>query len=90
MAPKQRTRLTFENRTPRINSTLKEAGSRRILRATRNPKMNDTVLRRETQWPPPAVASECKADKSWNTFETTSFGHAVMLDQPEWRVEAIE
>jgi hypothetical protein len=26
---------------------------------------------------------ECKADKSWSTFETAS-AHIVMLDAPEW------
>lgn len=28
--------------------------------------------------------AECKADKSWRTFEVTSSGHDVMVDAPEW------
>src|SRR5262252_9645876 len=28
--------------------------------------------------------AECKADKSWRTFETTAAGHDVMVDAPDW------
>jgi pimeloyl-ACP methyl ester carboxylesterase len=30
--------------------------------------------------------AECKADKTWKTFETTASGHDVMVDAPEWLV----
>jgi pimeloyl-ACP methyl ester carboxylesterase len=32
--------------------------------------------------------ADCKADKSWRTFETTA-GHDVMVDAPEWLVEVM-
>ena len=28
--------------------------------------------------------AECKADKSWRTFEPTNCGHDVMVDAPQW------
>jgi hypothetical protein len=28
--------------------------------------------------------AECKADKTWRTFEVTTTGHDVMIDAPEW------
>jgi pimeloyl-ACP methyl ester carboxylesterase len=28
--------------------------------------------------------AECKADKTWRTFEATNSGHDVMVDQPAW------
>ena len=30
------------------------------------------------------ACAECKADKSWRTFETATSGHDVMVDEPEW------
>jgi hypothetical protein len=33
--------------------------------------------------------AECKADKSWRTFETTASGHDVMIDAPEWLVDIL-
>ena len=33
--------------------------------------------------------AECKADKTWKTFETTTAGHDVMIDAPEWLVEIL-
>jgi hypothetical protein len=33
--------------------------------------------------------AECKADKSWNTFETATPGHAVMLDEPQWLADIL-
>lgn len=33
--------------------------------------------------------AECKADKTWKTFETTTSGHDVMVDAPEWLVDII-
>jgi hypothetical protein len=32
--------------------------------------------------------ADCKADKSWRTFETTA-GHDVMVDAPEWLVDVM-
>jgi hypothetical protein len=47
------------------------------IRATRNPSpIFDKAL------------AECKADKSWRTFETPS-SHTVMLDIPEWLTEIL-
>ena len=47
---------------------------------------------RAANYPQPAfdkALAECKADKSWKTFETTSAGHDVMIDAPEWLVEIL-
>jgi pimeloyl-ACP methyl ester carboxylesterase len=33
--------------------------------------------------------AECKADKSWKTFETTDAGHDVMVDAPGWLVDVL-
>jgi Alpha/beta hydrolase family len=33
--------------------------------------------------------AECKADKSWRTFETTAAAHDVMVDAPEWLTEIL-
>jgi hypothetical protein len=33
--------------------------------------------------------AECKADKSWRTFETTASGHDVMVDAPEWLADIL-
>jgi pimeloyl-ACP methyl ester carboxylesterase len=33
--------------------------------------------------------AECKADKNWQTFETTTAGHDVMVDDPDWLVEIL-
>ena len=27
---------------------------------------------------------ECKADKSWTVLENMTFGHAVMVNEPDW------
>src|SRR5262249_55457243 len=42
---------------------------------------------RAPNYPQPAfdrAFAECKADKSWRTFETTAAGHDVMVDAPDW------
>jgi hypothetical protein len=42
---------------------------------------------RAPKYPQPAfdkAYAECKADKSWRTFETTTAGHDVMVDDPAW------
>src|SRR5262245_1350244 len=47
---------------------------------------------RATKYPQPAfdkAYAECKADKSWRTFETTAAGHDVMVDTPEWLVDIL-
>jgi pimeloyl-ACP methyl ester carboxylesterase len=31
----------------------------------------------------------CKADKTWQTFETTTAGHDVMVDEPQWLVDIL-
>ncbi len=33
--------------------------------------------------------AECKADATWQTFETATAGHDVMIDAPEWLVEIL-
>lgn len=33
--------------------------------------------------------AECKADKTWRTFETNTSGHDVMIDEPEWLVDIL-
>ena len=33
--------------------------------------------------------AECKADKTWRTFEATNSGHDVMVDAPEWLVDVL-
>jgi pimeloyl-ACP methyl ester carboxylesterase len=33
--------------------------------------------------------AECKADKSWQAFETTTAGHDVMVDDPDWLTEIV-
>jgi pimeloyl-ACP methyl ester carboxylesterase len=50
-----------------------------------------TYIRASNQ-PNPAfdeALTECKADKSWRTFETTASGHDVMIDAPEWLVDIL-
>src|SRR5262245_729192 len=47
---------------------------------------------RATKYPQPAfdkAYAECKADKSWRTFETTAAGHDVMVDTPDWLAEVL-
>jgi pimeloyl-ACP methyl ester carboxylesterase len=47
---------------------------------------------RAPKYPQPAfdkAYAECKADKSWQTFETTSAGHDVMVDDPQWLTEIL-
>jgi pimeloyl-ACP methyl ester carboxylesterase len=47
---------------------------------------------RAAQYPQPAfdqALAECKADKSWRTFEATNSGHDVMVDAPEWLVDVL-
>ena len=47
---------------------------------------------RAVRYPQPAfdkAYAECKADKTWTTFETTAAGHDVMVDAPEWLVEVL-
>ena len=41
---------------------------------------------RAPKYPQPAfdkAYAECKADKTWQTFETTTAGHDVMVDDPD-------
>ena len=47
---------------------------------------------RAPNYPQPAFEqafAECKADKSWRTFETTAAGHDVMVDAPDWLAEVL-
>jgi pimeloyl-ACP methyl ester carboxylesterase len=47
---------------------------------------------RAAAYPQPAfekALAECKADKTWKTFETTDSGHDVMVDAPEWLVDIL-
>jgi pimeloyl-ACP methyl ester carboxylesterase len=47
---------------------------------------------RAPKYPQPAfdkAYAECKADKSWKTFEAPAAGHDVMVDTPEWLVEIL-
>jgi hypothetical protein len=46
---------------------------------------------RAMKFPNPAfdkALAECKADKSWNTFEIDC-GHVIMLDAPQWLAETL-
>src|SRR5262245_34353560 len=48
---------------------------------------------RAPKYPQPAfdqALSDCKADKSWRTFETTEAGHEVMVDAPQWLVDILD
>jgi pimeloyl-ACP methyl ester carboxylesterase len=50
-----------------------------------------TYIRAPT-YPQPAfdkAYAECKADKTWQTFETTTAGHDVMVDDPAWLTEIL-
>jgi pimeloyl-ACP methyl ester carboxylesterase len=33
--------------------------------------------------------ADCKADKTWQTFEITTAGHDVMIDDPDWLTEIL-
>jgi pimeloyl-ACP methyl ester carboxylesterase len=47
---------------------------------------------RAAKYPQPAfdqALAECKADKSWRTFEATDSGHDVMVDAPQWLVDVL-
>ena len=33
--------------------------------------------------------ADCKADKTWQTFEITTAGHDVMVDDPDWLTEIL-
>jgi pimeloyl-ACP methyl ester carboxylesterase len=47
---------------------------------------------RAPKYPQPAfdqALAECKADKSWRTFETTEAGHDVMVDAPQWLADIL-
>ena len=33
--------------------------------------------------------AECKTDKTWQTFETTTAGHDVMVDDPDWLTDIL-
>jgi hypothetical protein len=47
---------------------------------------------RASKYPQPAfdkAFAECKADKTWRTFETTTAGHDVMVDAPEWLTDIL-
>ena len=36
-----------------------------------------------------AALAECKADKSWRTFEVDNAGHDVMVDAPDWLTDVL-
>ena len=47
---------------------------------------------RAAKYPQPAfdqALAECKADKSWRTFQATDSGHDVMVDAPQWLVDVL-
>ena len=47
---------------------------------------------RAPKYPQPAfdkALAECKADKSWKTYETADAGHDVMVDAPGWLVDIL-
>ena len=47
---------------------------------------------RAPKYPQPAfdrAYADCKADKSWQTFETTTAGHDVMVDDPAWLTDTL-
>jgi pimeloyl-ACP methyl ester carboxylesterase len=47
---------------------------------------------RAAKYPQPAfdqALAECKADKSWRTFEAADSGHDVMVDAPQWLVDVL-
>jgi pimeloyl-ACP methyl ester carboxylesterase len=47
---------------------------------------------RATKFPNPVfdkALAECKADKSWTTFEINAY-HIVMLDEPQWLAETLQ
>jgi hypothetical protein len=47
---------------------------------------------RAPKYPQPAfdkAYAECKADKTWQTFETTTAGHDVMVDDPAWLTDIL-
>jgi hypothetical protein len=48
--------------------------------------------RRGRPYPQPAfdkALAECKADKSWHTFEAPASGHDVMVDAPDWLADTL-
>jgi pimeloyl-ACP methyl ester carboxylesterase len=50
-----------------------------------------TYIRAAT-YPQPAfdkALADCKADKTWRTFEATGCGHDVMVDKPEWLADVL-
>jgi Alpha/beta hydrolase family len=47
---------------------------------------------RAAKYPQPAfdrALAECKADKTWRTFEVTASGHDVMVDAPDWLTDTL-
>jgi pimeloyl-ACP methyl ester carboxylesterase len=47
---------------------------------------------RALNYPQPSfdkALAECKADKTWRTFETATAGHDVMIDEPEWLTDIL-
>jgi pimeloyl-ACP methyl ester carboxylesterase len=47
---------------------------------------------RAPRFPQPAfdkALAECKADKSWKTYETMDAGHNVMIDTPQWLIDVM-
>jgi hypothetical protein len=47
---------------------------------------------RAPKYPQPAfdkAYAECKADKTWQTFETTTAGHDIMVDDPAWLTDIL-
>ena len=47
---------------------------------------------RAPKYPQPAfdkAYAECKADRTWQTFETTTAGHDIMVDDPAWLTDIV-
>jgi hypothetical protein len=65
--------------------------SQTVSRCTRSGSPARAYIR-ASKYPQPAfdqALAECKADKSWRTFETTAAGHDVMVDAPDWLAEVL-
>ena len=63
----------------------------RLLYPTERALAGKTYIR-AARYPQPAfdkALAECKADKSWRTFEATDCGHDVMVDAPQWLVDTL-
>ena len=61
------------------------------LTGARDKVAKKTYIRAAT-YPQPTfdkALAECKADKTWRTFEATGCGHDVMVDKPDWLVDVL-